>query len=171
MTIQDMFIKYALILAAIGPVAGFIGKIIWYGMRYSSGGWIRYAFTGAFTWAILTYILSLGSVFLMGFIIDALAPSFGAEKNLTQSMKIAVYSATAAWVAGALQILPILGILAILGGFYSLYLLYVGIKEIKNPPADKTAPYLAVVIVIQLVLGLLVGMLAAAITLGGVIFY
>ena len=38
-----------------------------------------------------------------GLIIDGLAPSFGGEKNPVQALKVAVYSWTAAWLAGDLR--------------------------------------------------------------------
>ena len=50
--------------------------------------------------AVISYVASLIGVFILGFIIDALATSFDAEKNAVQAMKLAVYSYTAGWVAG-----------------------------------------------------------------------
>ena len=45
--------------------------------------------------AALAYVASLVGVFVLGFIIDALAPSFDAQKSQTQAMKLAAYSYTA----------------------------------------------------------------------------
>ena len=45
--------------------------------------------------AILQYLLSLASVFVLALIIDALAPTFGGTKNQVQALKVAAYSNTA----------------------------------------------------------------------------
>ena len=75
---------------------------------------------------MVTYVLSLVGIFVLSLIINALAPSFGGQKNSAQALKVAVYSYTPAWVAGVLTILTSLGILAIIASFYGLYLLYLG---------------------------------------------
>ena len=102
-------------------------------------------------------------MFLVGLIIDALAPSFGAEKNPVQAMKVAVYSWTAAWIAGIFFIIPWVGGLLALAGLYSLYLLYLGLGQVMKSPPDKSVAYTVVVIVLAIV----VYAVAAAIT-GGV---
>ena len=79
-TTADLFTKYALILAAIPAVAGFLGYSL-FGISYGFGSY-RLGFGRSLTWAILTYVLTLGGIFVLGFIIDALAPSFGSTKDM-----------------------------------------------------------------------------------------
>ena len=55
--------------------------------------------------------MAIVGVLILAFIIDALAPTFGAQKNRSQALKVAVYSYTPAWIAGVLNILPALGVL------------------------------------------------------------
>jgi hypothetical protein len=59
--------------------------------------------------AVVTYGLTLLSVFLLALIIDALAPSFDGQKRPVQAFKVAAYTGTAGWVFGVLQIFPPLG--------------------------------------------------------------
>ena len=82
--------------------------------------------------AVVSYITALIGVFIIGFIIDALAPSFGGQKSQIQAMKVAVYSYTAAWVAGVLNILPVLGILAIIAAIYGLYIVWLGLRSCEG---------------------------------------
>ena len=77
------------------------------------------------------------SIFILSLIINALAPSFGGQKNSTQALKVAVYAFTPAWVAGALQILTPLAILGILLAFYGLYLLYLGLPVLMRARRRK----------------------------------
>ena len=59
------------------------------------------------TVAILGYAITLAVTFVLALIVDALAPTFGGEKNFIQSLKLVAYSYTAAWVAGIFQLLPL----------------------------------------------------------------
>lgn len=42
--------------------------------------------------AVFTFAMAIVGIFILSVVIDALAPSFGAEKNYSQALKIAVYS-------------------------------------------------------------------------------
>ena len=62
----------------------------------------------AWTWtgligAVLSYVLALVAVFVFAQIINALAPTFGGQKDSVQALKAAAYATTAAWVAGVAQ--------------------------------------------------------------------
>jgi hypothetical protein len=113
---------------------------------------------------VLSYVSSLVAVFIMALIIDALAPSFGAQKSQVQALKLTVYSYTASWVAGILNIVPILGILAALAGLYGLYILYLGLPKLMKSPADKTVGYFVVSIVVAIVVNIIIGFIIAAVT-------
>jgi hypothetical protein len=167
LTIADMFMKYAVILAAIPAVAGFIGWVV-IGQSFGGFGTFRWPVSNALVWALLSYVLSLGGVFLLAFIIDALAPTFGCQKNLVAAVKIAVFSYTPAWIAGILNIIPALSVLAIIASIYALFLLYLGMQKIKEPAQDKLVPYFAVSLVALIVIYWLVGFIVGRIALGSV---
>lgn len=156
----EMIGGYAAILALIPAAAGFIGKSL-IGIPLMG----KIPIVPGFLWAVLTYIMSLVSLWIMAMIIDGLAPSFGATKDMNGSMKVSVFSMTAAWVAGIFSILPLLGILGIVG-LYSLYLLYVGMKVVKAPQADKLVGYYIITLVVAIVVYFVMSMVVSAIVLG-----
>ncbi len=164
LTIADMFTKYAMILAAIPAVAGFIGYVV-IGVSFGFGTF-RMPFSTALIWAILTYILSLGGIFLLAFIIDTLAPTFGCTKNITDAVKIVVFSYTASWVAGILNIIPSLAILVSLASIYSLYLMYMGMQKIKDVPKDKMMGYFVVTIIAAIVVFFIIGFVVSRMAFG-----
>jgi len=164
LSIAGMFTKYAMILAAIPAVAGFIGYVV-IGVSFGFGTF-RMPFSTALIWAILTYILSLGGIFLLAFIIDTLAPTFGCTKDLTAAVKIVVFSYTAAWVAGILNIIPALAILVSLASIYSLYLMYMGMQKIKDVPKDKMMGYFVVTIIAAIVVFFIIGFLVSRVAFG-----
>lgn len=156
-TVQDLYTGYVMILAAIGPIAAFIGfSLIGMGMMGVS---YRVPIAAGIAQMVVSYLLGLGMVYVLALIIDALAPSFGGEKNFMQALKVSAFAPTAAWIAGIFSIIPVLSILGILG-LYSLYLLYTGLPLLMRTPADKAVPYTVVVIIVAIVLFLIVGVLA-----------
>ncbi len=162
-TVKGLYTGYACILAAIGPIATLIGsQLFGYGAFFVH---YRPSLVGSVITAILSYVLGLVGVYVVGLIIDALAPNFGATKNPIQAQKTAVYAWTAAWIVGIVGIFPVLGVLGLLG-LYSLYLLYLGLPRVMKAPEDKAVGYTAVTIVIAvvvyLVIGAVVGSIAAA---------
>ncbi|MDB5429065.1 MAG: hypothetical protein JWP35_181 [Caulobacter sp.] len=158
-TPRALFVGYVMILAAIPPVASLIHALV-FGEGMFGFHW-RPSPVAAVLQAIIDYAVGVGGVFVGGLIIDALAPSFGGEKDSLKSLKLAAYSGTAAWVASALLILPFgLGVLSIVG-LYSAYLFYVGAPLLMKVPREKVIPYTAVIVVccigVALVVGLVTG--------------
>ena len=144
-----LFPNYVAIVAAIPPVCTFIGlSIIGFGP-------VRIGIVGGFLRAVIVYVLSLVGVFVVAYIIDFLAGTFGARKGLDNAMRVSAYTPTAAWLAGVFNLIPILGFLSILG-LYSLYLLYTGIIALMKPAADKALIYTIAVIVCAIVVWVII---------------
>jgi hypothetical protein len=157
-TVQDLYTGYVMILAAIPAVSYFIGFSL-VGTSMLGVGY-RVPIAHGVAHMIAQYVLSLGLIYVFAIMIDALAPHFGGEKNLVQSFKLAAFAPTAAWLAGIFYIIPALSILGLLG-LYSLYLLYTGVPIVKRITEDKAVPFVAIVLIAALVLGVVVNGLAA----------
>ena len=106
---------YVAPLAAIGAVAGFLGGSL-IGRTVPFIGTYRMPVVSGVALAVFSFVMAIVGIFILSLIINALAPSFGGQKDSAQAFKVAVYSYTPAWVAGVLQILPLLGLLGILAG-------------------------------------------------------
>ena len=90
-TVSEIFKNYVIWLAAISAVAGFIGNtVVGYSVPFL--GHYRMGFGAGLTGAIVTYVLSLAGVFLVAYLADALAPTFGGQKNFTQAVKAVAYA-------------------------------------------------------------------------------
>src|SRR4029077_17776534 len=123
---------YVLPLAAIGAVAGLIGGSL-AGYTLPFAGRYRVPLTTGLATACFTIVMAVVGVFLISLIINALAPTFGAEKNSAQALKVAISSYTPAWIAGVLHVLPMLStVVLLLAGLYSLYLLYLGLPPLMK---------------------------------------
>jgi hypothetical protein len=150
---STLMLSYVLPLAGAAAVAQFIGLSL-IGQNLAFFGTYRMPLVTGLELAIASVLFAAVGVVVMSFIIDALAPTFGATKSREQALKVAVYSATPVWVAGLLQIIPALGLVVLLGSLYALYLLYLGLPRLMKCPAEKTAGYLGSVIASAIVIGL-----------------
>jgi len=162
-TIWDVYKSYVIILAAIPAIAQFIGNGI---IGYSFfGGYFRFkiGITGALIYSIVYYILSLLSIYLEAIVINALAPTFNSQKNITNAFKSAAYSTTPAWLAGILYIIPPLSPLVLLVSLYGIYILYVGLPIMMETPKDKVLGYLIVTILAVFLISVIVGFIVNAI--------
>ena len=152
---------YALPLAAGAAVAQFIGVSLLMGGIFSALG-ARHSMTGGLAGLVIGIVMAIVGIFVLAFIVDALAPTFGGQKDMSQAVKVVAYSYTAAWVFGLLEVIPVLGwIAALVGGLYGLYLLYLGLPKLMKSPPEKSVPYLVVVIVCAIVLWIVIGIVTA----------
>ena len=157
---SSLITGYVVPLAAVNAVAAFIGRSIIGITLPFVGGTYRVPIVSGLVVAILSVVMTVVGVVVCGYVIDALAPTFGAQKSNLQAMKVATYAPTAAWVAGILQIIPALSLLAILGALYTLYLLYLGLPKLMKCPQDKAVGYTVVVVLATIVIFFVVSMVS-----------
>ncbi len=179
-------LPYVLVLIAVSALAKFISSGILgiytapqvvFGMRIG-GGWFR-APIASLVQAVLDVGLGVATWWFFGFILAALAPSFGARKDDNAALKVAAWTATPVWLAGVFSLLnsiPYLGWLALLAlvaalvygvliGMWALPLL-MGTPENKAPGHILAA--MAIAVAVSLVVGFLFGLGVGAIFAPGV---
>ena len=161
-TIGGIYTSYVVILAAIGPIAGVIGQQL-FGFSMLGITW-KPTIGWSVGNAVLGYILALVAVYLLGVIINALAPSFGGQQDQLKAFKVAAYCSTATWVAGIFALIPMLAWVALVGLIYGLYLLYLGLPVLMRVPQDKLVGYFLVIIVVMIILYFVMGLIVATLT-------
>ncbi len=147
---KDVVMNYVAPLAAIGPVAAFIGMAV-FGISIPFIGTVRIGILGGLGTMVTTYVLGVLAVFLIAWIANALAPTFNGEQSFPQAFKLVAYAYTPAWLAGVLNIIPALGMLAILAALYALYVLYLGVPVMMKCPKEKAVPYTVVLVLVGIV--------------------
>ena len=167
--VPTLFTRYAMILAAIPAVCGFIGmSLIGFG---GFGVTIRVPLVSGLVNMVVSYVMSLVGVFVLGLIINALAPTFGGQKSGIQALKVAVYASTAAMLGGVFSLLPALSMLGIVAALYSIYLLYTGLPVLMKNLPGKSVVYTVVVIVAAIVVGVVMAAVSSLfIPRGGAVF-
>src|SRR5690606_30728611 len=167
-SVAGLYTGYFMVLAAIPAIFGFIkGSLIGHSMM---GITVTTPILAGLSGMVLGYALGLAMLYVVAMIVNALAPSFGGEKDQVQALKAVGYAWTAAWVAGIAVIIPWLGALvALAGGLYSLFLLYLGLPHTMKCPPEKALGYTVVTAIIAFVLSLVIGAVIAGVTGMGVL--
>jgi hypothetical protein len=112
--------------------------------------------------AVISLVSTLLGVFISGFVIHKLAPSFQTEVSLDKAVKLVGFSYTAALVGGIFNIYPPLAILVFIAAIYSLYVLYLGFKPMTNVSEEKSVGYFVVSIIVIILVYVVIGIVLAA---------
>jgi len=139
---------YVAILAAIPAVCGFIGWIL-----------IGLPIVTALVISAARYLMTFVMVYVLAFIVDGLAQTFGGRRDFDSAFKLVVYAATPVWLAGVFLLIPRLDFLQTVLGLYAIYLLWTGIPPLMRSPDDRALIYTVVVILCLLVVTIVVGVL------------
>ena len=147
--------RYVLPMAMIPAIACFVG----YGLVGANG--ILFRMSGPYwgiSMALNSLITSIAVYGLGTWLVDRLAPGFGATRDLGRSAQLVAYSYTPAWLAGIFYAFPGLQQGVVLG-LYSVYLFYLGIPALKATPEDQRIAYTIVSAILLITIRFLVGLL------------
>ena len=160
--VTHLFTRYVAILALIPALAGFIGYSV-IGVSVSAGTF-RVPLVPGLINMVLSYVFTFVIVYAVALVVDALAPSFRAERNFPNALKLSVYSFTPVWLAGLFILIPGMSFLSILG-LYGLYLIWTGLTPLMGSPRDKSFVFaltvLLAAIVVTIVLAIVQGTVAS----------
>ena len=164
---KDLIMSYILPLAIIPAIAsligyGFVGINLPLIGKVSSVEW-------GLNQAITSFAGTFLGIFISGWIISLLAPSYNTKLSMDDAIKLVAYSYTPSLIAGVLYLIPALSIIAVVAGIYGLYILYLGFKPITKVADDKAGTYFVVslllIIVVFVVLSVVLGLILAGIGL------
>ena len=118
---------------------------------------------------ILTYLMAFVPPVALGYIVDALTPQLGGQKNSLNAMKLAIYSGTAYWV-GAVGLILSPWLWLVIGVGYAGYLLWVGTPILMKTAADKTPMFVGAAVGIWVVLYIILNMIAQRVIFSGMMY-
>jgi hypothetical protein len=150
--LNTIILGYVAVLAAIPFIATLVGDLWYYAGAYALGV------------AIATYVLDVAGVFVIGFLIWKLAPSFATKTDQARATLLAAFVYTPVFLVSILTIIPFIGFITVLGLLYGLYILYLGLPIMLDTPADKVLSYFVVVIVVAIVVYGVIASIIGAIT-------
>jgi Yip1 domain len=154
-TARALLLSYVLPMALIPAAASFIG----YGFVGVDG--LLFRVSGLYwgvAMAVNSLITSVTVYWLGTYIVDSMAPGFGAIREQGRSAQLVAYSSTPAWLAGIFYALPVVQEGVILG-LYGVYLFYLGIPALKQMPDDQRVAFTISSAIVIIILRFLIGLL------------
>ena len=153
--------NYALPLIVIAALTSIIGGLL-------APRFISASMSYTLTTAVFAIIIPIASIYISSFVIDALAPSFGTEKNINAAFRLVIYSSTPVYVASIVaNIHWTLGIVGLFG-LYSIYLYWLGISQVMKTPEDKKVSYVVVSFLVLFGVYFLLGLIVSSVIIGSV---
>ncbi len=163
-----LFTGWVLPLAAIPAVAYVLRMELFRSLFASRADAFAAAGLGLTPLAVLAhgvalYVLGVGTVALLAWIVEILVPHFGGRGDYTAGLKIVAYSAAPYWVASILTVFALsalgilVGLVVLAASVYGLYLFYQGLGDVLHVPPEKRAILTVVVVLLALVVGVVIG--------------
>ncbi len=134
-SVFDLYRNYIAVLALLPPFASFFGSWL-FGFSYGSQGTMHPTFAGGLYRAFVQYLLSLPALFLVAFVISAIAPHFEGKTDDRRALMLTAYSFTPVWLASLFGLVPGLRWLDVLG-FYGIYVFSVGLPPMMRVPREN----------------------------------
>lgn len=163
--IAQLYTGYVIPLAGLAALMSFVSMSV-IGVSLPFGISYRVPVLSGLVFAILRFGFGLLGFYLVGLIIDGLAPTFSGTRDRRQALKTAAYAFTPAWLGTVFGLLPGLAtLLELAAGCYGIYLLFLGLPQLMRSPREKAFGYTAAVVVCTILLGIVFGVLSSR--LGG----
>ncbi|MBS0422726.1 MAG: YIP1 family protein [Proteobacteria bacterium] len=156
-SIGQLYFSYVVPLALLAAVLAFI-HVTLIGVHVPFGGTIRQPVITGLMSLVMTLVGAFIGLLIVGLVINVLAPTFGAVRDLRQAVKTAAYAATPAWVGSLFGLLPAFStLLQLAADCYAVYVLYLGLPIMMHGKQEKAAGYTATVVICTIVLGFVLG--------------
>lgn len=156
-TIPNILIGYIAPLAAIPPICGLIGALIFEPVRVGP-------LDAALISVVVTWIVSIGLVFFLGVLVNVVADNFDGDQNELAAQKIAAYSLTPSFLSGVFSLWPPLWWISLFALAAMIYIMYRGLPILMKAPEDRALAYAATVTVAAAVAGIVLFSLASCVS-------
>ena len=157
-------ITYAALLSLLAVVFALIGILL-----QPYGTYIFQVPSMLIKLLLITYLWAFVPPVALAFIMDALTPQLGGQKNSLNAMKLVIYAATAYWVASiGLSRNQWLWMIAGLG--YAGFLMWLGTPVLMKTPSDKTPVFVGAAVGIWFVLAIILVMIGQRVIFGGMMY-
>lgn len=163
----QLFVGYVVPLALLAAVIGFVRMSV-LGVTSAFGGSFRIPIGSGLVYTVMMLVSALFGVFVIGLIINGLAPTFSGQRDQRQALKVSAYSLTPALLSSLLALSPILpSLLQLLAGCFGIYVLYLGLPVVMQSPKEKAFGYTASVVICTILVGVVFGILSTFAHIGG----
>lgn len=161
-----IYTGFVMPLALLDALVGFIHVSI-VGTTEPLTGAVRVPVTAGLLTALLVFVFGLLGIWVVAWVIDALAPFFGAEPNRRLASATAAYASTPIWLATVLVPFPtVWAPVEVLAVVYHTWLLYLGLHLLMRAARDRVLGYATTVVLCTILLEIVFTMASTALSGG-----
>jgi hypothetical protein len=156
MTPANILLRWVLPLALIKPIVmvvrtSTLGLPLYGGAVAPTPGYLVALF-------VTTWLAAILATWLLGLVVDALAPAFGGQKDSVGALKVAAFGSVALFLSNIFLISANLLVTALaIVGLYSFYLIYEGLPAVMKTPREKAILFVVALFVIATLLQFVTG--------------
>jgi hypothetical protein len=132
-------------------------------------GYYRQPIGAGLSGMVLAYVFALAAVYICAMVIEWLAPKFKSSGTRFDALKLVAYASTPGWVGAVFYIIPGLNIIAMLASLYGIYVFYLGLPVMLKTPSDQVVPFMIVSALVIIVVTVVLGTFATALTVGSAV--
>ena len=137
--IPGLLFGYVLILALIGPIAGYIGTTTT-GWQIGGREAIKLTTDSALIIAVLYYLAMVVAVIGLGLMVRWMCKTYGGNTSLERCIALSAYVSTPLFLVGIFELYPVLWVnmlVGLLAVAHAVYLLYSGVPVLMDISEDK----------------------------------
>lgn len=152
--------SYILPLSLIPPIATVIGMKTFDASWNPAAGY-QVPPDEIYAAGMATLLGSIGSIFLLAAIFRLIAPMYGSSRNYRDALKVATFGAVPVMLAGATLLLPVMAIVGVVALVHSLFLFWLGAKEVLHVRRGEQAEFVGISILLLSVVSTIAGAAAS----------
>ncbi|MBS3803747.1 MAG: YIP1 family protein [Oleiphilaceae bacterium] len=156
-TPRRVYVAYVLVLATIAPICAYISTAYFGWSVGDDNRVVKLSEASALQLSVLSYLAILVGVFSLGFAINWMAKTYGAQEEHDRSNAIALasYACTPLFLAGFALLWPVPwfnALVFLLAMVYSGYLMYDGLPIVMRIPRAQAVMYVGALLTVALVI-------------------
>ena len=165
-TTSRIYTGFVMPLALLDALVGFIHVSI-VGTTEPVSGAVRASIAGGLLTAMLVFVFGLLGICTVAWVIDVLAPFFGAVPNRRLASATAAYASTPIWLATILVPFPtVWAPVEVLAVIYHTWLLYLGLSVLMRAARDRVLGYATTIVLCTILLEIVFTMASTALSGG-----
>lgn len=166
-TIKSCMTSHVAVLAAIPPVAGFIGTTV-VGWQIGAGDTTHLTAGSALLIAIIAYFAIIACILCLGRAVHWMAKTYGSNPDEGHAFALAAYTVTPLLLMGVVGLYPSLWLFMLVGLAaiaYSVYLLYTGVPVVMDISQEQGFVFSSAILTVGLVM--LMGLMVTTVLFWG----
>lgn len=162
-SVDELLRRYILPLAALAPIATFIGMEVFDRSWDADHGYLVPA-DQIFGAAATTFFAIVASIFALAAIMALIAPMYRRRPDFLSALKVSIHGASPLLLSGVVLVLPVLVVVSMVALCYTLFLYHIGVTRVLEIREDQFE-FIGISLLLLTFASIMAGMIAASVGL------